>query len=246
MYLAGLHFEHYCRRVPKPIRKALAATAKKLPDFKGKNFILRGAMEPYERFMRANYVFTEKERNRYLKNSIPACPPQDYVKPLFNRVASFDEPTQLQYVDIHTWMLYDILLKADRMSMANSLELRVPFLDKKVLELALQIPTRYRVDQNVTKIALRGAALKQLPARTANKKKLGFPVPLNDWLREEPYYQRVKKVFESETAGQFFQQTEILKLLDEHKNGKNGNMKKIWSIYSFLLWYRCFFQENKI
>lgn len=246
MYLAGLHFEHYCRRVPKPIRKALAATAKKLPDFKGKNFILRGAMEPYERFMRANYVFTEKERNRYLKNPIPACPPQDYVKPLFDRVASFDEPTQLQYVDIHTWMLYDILLKADRMSMANSLELRVPFLDKKVLELALQIPTRYRVDQNVTKIALRGAALKQLPARTANKKKLGFPVPLNDWLREEPYYQRVKKAFESETAGQFFQQTEILKLLDEHKNGKNGNMKKIWSIYSFLLWYRCFFQENKI
>lgn len=244
MYLAGLHFEHYSHRVPKPLRKMLATIAKKMPDFKGKNFLIRGAMEPYERFMRANYVFTEQERNRYLKNPIPACPPQEHAKHLFERVSKFDEPTQLQYVDIHTWMLYDILLKADRMSMANSLELRVPFLDKKVLELALTIPTRYRVDREVTKVALRAAALKQLPERTANKKKLGFPVPLNDWLRQEPYYQRVKEAFSDETAGKFFAQDEILALLEEHKSGKNGNMKKIWSIYSFLLWYRCFFEIN--
>jgi asparagine synthase (glutamine-hydrolysing) len=138
-------------------------------------------------------------------------------------------------------MLYDILQKADRMSMANSLELRVPFLDKKMLELSVQIPTRYRVDGETTKVALRRAALKQIPERTANKKKLGFPVPLNDWLRQDKYYQIVKKAFESKEAAKFFNQKAILKLLEDHKEGKALNMKKIWTVYSFLLWYEEFF-----
>ncbi len=127
------------------------------------------------------------------------------------------------------------------MSMANSLELRVPFLDKKMLELSVQIPTRYRVDGETTKVALRRAALKQIPERTANKKKLGFPVPLNDWLRQDKYYQIVKKAFESKEAAKFFNQKAILKLLEDHKEGKALNMKKIWTVYSFLLWYEEFF-----
>ena len=165
----------------------------------------------------------------------------DYAKPYFDKVKDLDEPTQLQYVDIHTWMLFDILQKADRMSMANSLELRVPFLDKKMLELAMQIPSRYRVHGDVTKVALRGAALKQLPERTANKKKLGFPVPLNDWLRQDKYYNMVKEKFEGSVAAQFFNQQAIMKLLDDHKAGKAANMQRIWSVYSFILWYEQFF-----
>ena len=202
-------------------------------------------MEPYQRFMRNNYVFHYNERHDYLADSIPKSrKPEEYVKQYFDEVEGLDEPTRLQYVDIHTWMLYDILQKADRMSMANSLELRVPFLDKKMLELSVQIPTRYRIDGETTKVALRQAALKQIPERTANKKKLGFPVPLNDWLRQDKYYNMVKETFLSESAALFFKQEAIMKLLDDHKEGRALNMKKIWTVYSFILWYEEFFVKE--
>ena len=244
MYLAGGHFDHYSHKVPRPVRKVLGTVAKHCPNFKGKNFLVRGAMEPYQRFMRANYVFQSAERQKFLKRPIASKVPEEYSKRYFNEVSNLDEPTQLQYVDMHTWMIYDILLKADCMSMANSLELRVPFLDKKMLELSTRIPSRYRAANETTKIALRGAAIKQLPERTANKKKLGFPVPLNDWLREDKYYNKVKAAFQSDIAEKFFVTSELIKLLDDHKNGKALNMQKIWSFYTFILWYEQFFVLN--
>lgn len=244
MYLAGGHFDHYSHKVPRPVRKVLGTVAKHCPNFKGKNFLVRGAMEPYQRFMRANYVFQSAERQKFLKRPIASKVPEEYSKCYFNEVSNLDEPTQLQYVDMHTWMIYDILLKADRMSMANSLELRVPFLDKKMLELSTRIPSRYRAANETTKIALRGAAIKQLPERTANKKKLGFPVPLNDWLREDKYYNKVKAAFQSDIAEKFFVTSELIKLLDDHKSGKALNMQKIWSFYTFILWYEQFFVLN--
>ena len=244
MYLAGGHFDHYSHKVPRPVRKALGTVAKHCPNFKGKNFLVRGAMEPYQRFMRANYVFQSAERQKFLKRPITSKVPEEYSKRYFDEVPNLDEPTQLQYVDMHTWMIYDILLKADRMSMANSLELRVPFLDKKMLELSTRIPSRYRAANETTKIALRGAAIKQLPERTANKKKLGFPVPLSDWLREDKYYNKVKAAFQSDIAEKFFVTSELMKLLDDHKSGKALNMQKIWSFYTFILWYEQFFVLN--
>ena len=244
MYLAGGHFDHYSHKVPFPVRKVLGTVAKHCPNFKGKNFLVRDAMEPYQRFMRANYVFQSAERQKFLKRPIASKVPEEYSKRYFDEVSNLDEPTQLQYVDMHTWMIYDILLKADRMSMANSLELRVPFLDKKMLELSTRIPSRYRAANETTKIALRGAAIKQLPERTANKKKLGFPVPLNDWLREDKYYNKVKAAFQSDIAEKFFVTSELMKLLDDHKSGKALNMQKIWSFYTFILWYEQFFVLN--
>ena len=244
MYLAGGHFDHYSHKVPRPVRKVLGTVAKHCPNFKGKNFLVRGAMEPYQRFMRANYVFQSAERQKFLKRPIASKVPEEYSKRYFDEVSNLDEPTQLQYVDMHTWMIYDILLKADRMSMANSLELRVPFLDKKMLELSTRNPSRYRAANETTKIALRGAAIKQLPERTANKKKLGFPVPLNDWLREDKYYNKVKAAFQSDIAEKFFVTSELMKLLDDHKSGKALNMQKIWSFYTFILWYEQFFVLN--
>ena len=244
MYLEGGHFHKYSR-LPRVLRKGVAAIARRLPEsVKGKRFAIRGAMLPYERFMRANYVFTRDERAKFLKNPGKPCDPVEWSKPHFDKVAALDEPTQLQYVDMQTWMLYDILQKADRMSMANSLELRVPFLDKKMLELAVTLPTKYRIDGNVTKVALRAAALRQLPERTAHKKKLGFPVPLNDWLRQDVYYERVKAAFSGEIAEKFFNTEAILQLLQDHKQGKSHNMKKIWTIYTFILWYEQFFVLN--
>ena len=246
MYLQGGHFQRYTKKIPRPVRKMAGAVAKRLPEFKGKHFIVRGAMEPYQRFMRANYVFQSAERQKYLKRTITSSLPEEYSRRYFDEVPDLDEPTQLQYVDMHTWMIYDILLKADRMSMANSLELRVPFLDKKMLELSVRIPTRFRADctTETTKKALRSAAIKQLPERTANKKKLGFPVPLTDWLREDKYYNKVKDAFQSDIAEKFFVTKELMKLLDDHKAGKALNMQKICSFYTFIIWYDQFFIKN--
>ena len=178
MYLQGGHFAQYTRKVPRPVRKLAGAVAKRLPEFKGKHFLVRGAMEPYQRFMRANYVFTDpKERQKYLKRPITSKLPEEYSKRYFDEVPQLDEPTQLQYVDMHTWMIYDILLKADRMSMANSLELRVPFLDKKMLELSCRIPSRYRADcqSETTKRALRAAALKPAAGGDRQDEEAGLP-----------------------------------------------------------------------
>lgn len=246
MYLQGGHFRDYTRKVPRPLRKMAGAVAKRMPEFKGKHFLVRGGMEPWQRFMRANYVFQSGERQKFLKRPITSDLPETYSKRYFDEVPGLDEPTQLQYVDMHTWMIYDILLKADRMSMANSLELRVPFLDKEMLALSTRIPTRYRADcaTETTKKALRGAAIKQLPERTANKKKLGFPVPLSDWLREDKYYNKVKEAFQGDIAEKFFVTKELMKLLDDHKAGKALNMQKIWSFYTFIVWYDQFFVKN--
>lgn len=163
---------------------------------------------------------------------------------MFAEVAGHDEITQMQYADMAVWMQYDILQKADKMSMGASLELRVPFLDRKVLDVALRIPARYRVTKSETKVALRRAARAKLPERTAAMPKIGFITPLNDWLKQEPFASRVREAFASDEAARFFQRDAINELLDDHLSGKRHNMKKIWSIYSFLLWYDEYFVKR--
>ena len=152
--------------------------------------------------------------------------------------------TKMQYLDINLWMVGDILLKADRMSMANSLELRVPFLDREVFRVASSIPRRLRVTGGTPKYAMRKAAERHLPKATAEKPKLGFPVPIRVWLREEKYYQIVKEEFTSEAAARFFHTEELLKILDRHYQQKEDTSRKIWTIYMFLVWYRTCFRRD--
>ena len=246
MYCQAVHFMDYEKKVPAWLRQLAGATAARLPDFKGKHFLVRGAKQPWQRYMRANYVFeSPTDRDQYLKKDYHSPAPETFFKPYFDKVADLDEPTQLQWVDMHTWMLYDILLKADRMSMANSLELRVPFLDREMLEVALSIPQRYRSGKEATKIALRGAAFKQLPESVAHRKKLGFPVPLNDWLRQDKYSEMVREKFTGPVAEKFFNTDALCRLLDDHKAGRAHNMTKIWSFYSFILWYELYFVNSE-
>lgn len=240
-YLAEAHLANYCERVPRPVRRALGAVAGKLPRFKGRHFLMHGAMEPWERFSRADYVFENDDRQQYLKDPITGPTPQERSKTYFEHVDGLDGVTQLQYVDMQTWMAFDILLKADRMSMAHSLELRVPFLDKRVLETALKIPARYRAADDDSKIALRHAAARHLPERVYGKEKLGFPSPLAAWLREDEFYERVKAAFTGEVAQEFFVPEKLMELLDDHRSGSVSNMQKIWSFYTFVVWYDEFF-----
>ena len=156
----------------------------------------------------------------------------------------------MHYVDLRLWLVHDILMKGDKMGMANSLEVRVPFLDKKVVELAETLPLEYKVRAPKTKVALRGAAEKVIRSKTAEKKKLGFPIPIRVWLREDKYYRIVKEMFSSDAAKKFFDTKRLIKMLDDHKNGKNHNEKtdnsrKIWTVYIFLVWYDRYFGHGK-
>ena len=242
-------------KLPRVIRRGIGAAASKLPAKRGVNFFVRKGKDVEERFIGNAYMFTPEQRKELLCIETSAPDPTEITKPYFERVKNKDDVTKMQYLDLHLWMAGDILLKADKMSMANSLELRVPFLDKEVMRLAEQIPTKYRVTHDkgtdetkyITKYAMRLAARKDTPketAKTAAKKKLGFPVPIRVWLKEDKYYGIVRSAFESESAAKYFNIAPLIRLLDDHKNGKADNSRKIWTVFSFLIWYKVYFENN--
>ena len=233
------------QRLPLPLRKAAASIVEHLPNFRGKSFLIRGSKTVEERFIGNCSMFTERERRAILRHEIPLHAPQELTKPIFERCQGFDDVTKMQYLDLHVWLIGDILLKADRMSMANSLELRVPFLDRRVWDVAKRIPSRLRVNAQNTKVTMRKAAARHLPEATSKKKKLGFPVPIRVWLREEPYVSKVSAAFESADAQKFFQTPALLRLLDAHAAGKADNSRKIWTVYMFLVWYGIYFSGTQ-
>lgn len=235
---------HAYKSLPKFIRKGIGSVAEKLPPKRGVNFLVRNGKDLEERFIGNAYMFSPRDRKKLLKITTNAPDPTAITAPFYAKVKDKDDITKMQYLDLHLWMAGDILLKADKMSMANSLELRVPFLDKEVMALAEQIPWQYRVSTENTKLAMRKAALRAAPPKTANKKKLGFPVPIRVWLREEKYYNIVKNAFTSPAAEKFFNTDMLIKLLDDHRAEKYDNSRKIWTVFIFLQWYDVYFGEN--
>ena len=232
--------------IPKPLRKGIAAIMKALPfRFKGKNYLIRASMDLEDRFIGNAKMISEKERERILKNPTGKYNHKEITKPYYDFTKGQDDVTRMQFIDLNLWMVGDILLKADKMSMANSLEVRVPFLDKEVFEVARHIQPDYRVNREATKYAFRMAAKDYLPEEVASKKKLGFPVPTRVWLKDEKYYNIVKTAFQSEAAQKYFNTDKIVKYLDDHKNGKADNSRKVWTIYMFLVWYNQFFGNEE-
>lgn len=233
----------YYDRLPFCIRKLISRTLEFLhiPNIHGVNYLIRRGKTIEERFIGNANIFSVRERNKILLNNVGAVSPQVLCKKFYDEVKDKDTVTKMQYLDINMWLMGDILLKADKTSMANSLELRVPFLDKKVMELAEKIPVKCRVNTKTTKLALRKAAEKTLPKLTAEKDKLGFPVPIRVWLKEDGYYNIVKTEFTSENAKKYFNTTRLVALLDRHKSGKEDVSRKIWTVYTFLVWYREYF-----
>lgn len=234
------------QKLPLGLRKFLANIVRPLPKFKGRNFILRGALTVEERFIGNAFMFNKAEKQKILKDTSIAHEPQEYTAKYYDRAKNYDDITKMQYLDINTWMVGDILLKADRMSMANSLELRVPFLDKEVFKVARTIPYQLRVNKENTKYAMRKAARRHLPEDWAKKKKLGFPVPTRVWLKDEKYYNIVKDVFNSETAKKFFNSEELIKFLDDHFSGKEDNSRKVWTVFIFIVWYNIYFGDDTV
>lgn len=232
--------------VPKGLLRGTSKAARAL-GVRGANYLERASETPEDwYYTNANGVaFSPAERARLLKRPVEACSPQELIAPAYAEVAGLDDTTRMQYVDLFFWLVGDILLKTDKMSMAHSLESRVPFLDKQVFDVSRTIPTPLKANDEQTKITLREAAERAIPKNWAQKEKLGFPVPVVNWLRQDRYYEQVKTWFTGDIAQKFFNTDELVRLLDEHKAGADRS-RKIWIVYMFLMWYKIYFVDKTV
>ncbi|MDU5566758.1 MAG: asparagine synthase (glutamine-hydrolyzing) [Peptostreptococcus anaerobius] len=233
------------RQLPGFILKPAAAIAKHLPEFHGKTTLLRAGRPVEETFIGEALIFEEDEAmdivtDRF-KNSRSV---RDITKEVYDLVKGKDDVTKKQMLDIKLFMEGDILQKADKMSMAHSLELRVPFLDKEVMKVGEKIGSDQKITNGTTKYVLRRAAQEKLPEEWFKRKKKGFPVPIRIWFTEEKHYNFVKEYFTADYVDQFFDKEKINKLLDDHYNGTINNARKIYTILVFLVWYKRYFIDE--
>ena len=245
-------FTSELKKLPKKKQVKLAHKIKKMPNFPGKVHMYTNLAEPSEFYVGQSVIydmdyptiFTSKDANSILqptyRNKLTV---NGIYQKDFKKVKDIDNVKQMQYIDLHHFMLNDIEQKADKISMAHSLEVRVPYLDKKIAELANSIPTKYLVNRHDTKYALRKASEKVLPDEWAKRPKLGFPTPIKQWLKEPRFYKQVRALFEEEFVNDIFDQKKIIKLLDDNYEGDGSHRRQIWSIYTFLVWYKLFFVD---
>ena len=244
IYLEPDDLRLYCC-LPEGLRKRLGKWARKLPKgMKGRSYLIRGSKRVEERFIGNANIFSPQERRELLKRPTGAETPEKFLEGNYRRTSHLADVDKMQYIDLTCWLPGDILQKADKMSMAHSLALRVPFLDREVFEVARRLKKEDKVRRHKTKYLFRQVAGKYLPAVSAEKKKLGFPVPIRVWIREEEGYRRIKERFTSPAAKQYFHVEKLMKLLEEHRDGEADNSRKIWTVYAFLIWHQVFFESE--
>ncbi len=230
-------------KIPFFIRHLIAQFCKLLPEIRGVNFLIRRGERLENSYIGVNRVFGDKEVKKVLKDK-PVLTNKEVTKSTYQEYSNASDIVKMQAIDMDFWLMKDILLKADRMTMASSLEGRVPFIDTEVFKVASSLPIEYKVTKENTKVALRDAAKEVIPNDAYKKKKLGFPVPVREWMKEKDFYQMIKKTFQAKYTQEFFNQDYILNLLEEHYTGKKDNYRKVWTIYCFLIWYQRFFLEE--
>ncbi|TLS38882.1 asparagine synthase (glutamine-hydrolyzing) [Pseudalkalibacillus caeni] len=234
------------QRMPGAARGALRSLSKWMPvGMKGKSFLERGTTPIEERFIGNAKIFTEEEKQKLLVHYDSSAPYTKITRDMYERVAHYNDVHKMQYVDMHTWLRGDILVKADRMTMAHSLELRVPFLDKEVFHVASQLDPSETIANNTTKYALREAMRGVVPDSVLYNKKLGFPVPIRHWLKNE-LYDWAKNLINKSPTDHLINKQFILKKLDEHAQGKFDHSRKIWTVLVFLIWHQLYVEQNHV
>lgn len=229
-------------KIPYFIRRFLGILVYPVRHHRGFNFIYRRSHKLEDRYVGNAFMFEPSETKKILSYKPKKKTYKDLTKSYYEKAKGYDDVTKMQYIDFNFWLIGDILLKADKMSMANSLEVRVPYLDRILIDTARRLPTKYKIKDGKTKYLFREVAHDVLPEKWSNKKKLGFPVPIREWLKEDDIYNLVKDKFSK--SGEFFKPEKIISLLEEHKEGKKDNSRKIWTIFSFLTWYDEYFVER--
>jgi len=228
--------------MPDPIREFAGTLSRLLPSgMKGKSFLERGSLPLYERYFGNAKIFDDQEKPDIVPGSLNYAfrSAREVTAPLYKEVIDFDDTTKMQYIDIHTWLRGDILMKADKMSMAHSLELRVPFVDLKVFEVASKLSTKFKVSNTSTKLLLREAMKEFVPPDVQNRRKLGFPVPIRVWLKNE-WYEWAKEMFHSASDIPWINTKYALHMLDAHREGKYDASRKLWTLLVFILWHRIY------
>ena len=230
--------------IPDMLKKSLMKISMSMPDgMKGKSFILRGCTPIEERFIGNAKIYTEEEKADFFKGHSQHVNYRQVTESIYDYAKNYDDVTKMQYVDMHTWLKGDILVKADKMSMAHSLEVRVPFLDKVVFDAASSISKQLKVDSTQTKTLLRKAVTGLIPEHVTNRRKLGFPVPLRVWLKDELYDWAKMLIQNSSAAEQYFHQSYLLKLLEDHRAGVSDNSRKLWTVFVFLIWHSLYVEQ---
>ncbi|MGG3978124.1 asparagine synthase (glutamine-hydrolyzing) [Geobacillus stearothermophilus] len=231
-------------RMPNIVKAVLRVIAKMLPDgMKGKSFLERGTTPLEERYVGNAKIYSEKEKAALLKTYRGGCEYTAVTAPFYRETLHDPPVNRMQYIDLHTWLRGDILVKADKMTMAHSLELRVPFLDKKVFEVARQIAPDMKTANGTTKYILRKAAEGIVPDHVLNRKKLGFPVPIRHWLKNEMYDWARQLINESETD-HLFHKDVLYRLLDEHARHKADHSRKLWTVLAFMVWHQVYVEKK--
>ncbi len=232
-------------KIPLGLRKIIAKAVSPLPHFPGQNTLKLYGKPFYERYIGHGSYMSGDEANLMLNPDLRSKEEiQDIIKPYYDKVKDLDDVTKKMYIDMHFWLPQDILLKADKMTMANSLELRVPLLDISVFDYAKHIPTKYLIKDKQTKYIFRDIANRRIPEEWSKRRKLGFPVPFAKWIKEEKYYKMIKEEFNQDYVNEFFDKQYINELLEEHYSNIKNNSRKIYNAYMFLIWYRVYFINN--
>ena len=232
--------------LPSPLQKGLRAVSKAIPEgVKGKSFLERGTTPIEERYYGNARMFNEDEKRTLLRTYDPGVRYTDVTAPVYAEVPHLDDVTKMQYVDLYTWLRGDILVKADRMSMAHSLELRVPFLDRAVFEIAALLPVELKLPPHSveTKFALRRALDGVVPPAIVNRKKLGFPTPTRVWLKKE-MYDWAHHILSTSGAGHLLDLGYVRGLLDAHRRGEADNSRKVWTVLVFCVWHAIFVERS--
>lgn len=229
-------------KIPYFIRRFIGILVYPFRHHRGFNFLYRRSRKLEDRYVGNAFMFEPQEVKKMVNFEVSGKTYKDLTKPYYDKIKDYDDVTKMQYIDFNFWLIGDILLKADKMSMANSLEVRVPYLDRILIDEARHLPTKYKIKDGQTKYAFRKVANDVLEDKVAKKKKLGFPVPIREWIKEDSIYKKIEDVFKK--SSEFFDVDYILKLLSDHKEGKKDNSRKVWTIYSFLIWYQEYFVER--
>jgi asparagine synthase (glutamine-hydrolysing) len=227
-------------KAPRWLRNAMGRAAAKLPEgVRGKDLLRRGQLDLEDRYYGNARIFRDDQLATVMRDMDPTLSHQSVTAAPYRESAGWDPVTRMQHVDIFTWLRGDILVKADKMTMANSLELRVPFLDSEVFRVAAQLPSELKVTKETTKRALRQALREIVPASAIDRPKLGWPVPIRHWLKDEMHEWAVSVVRESQ-ADHLIDGNAVLGLIERHRTGAVDHSRRIWAVLVLLLWHGIF------
>ena len=233
--------------LPAPVRRSMGKVSKPLPEgLRGKSLLHRGSLTLEQRYYGNARSFSDDQLRAVLPGFRPEWTHTDVTAPLYAESHGWDPVARMQHIDLFTWLRGDILVKADKMTMANSLELRVPFLDAEVFAVAARLPPDAKITRTTTKYALRRALEPIVPAHVLNRPKLGFPVPIRHWLRAGELLEWAYATVDSSAADQFVDVAAVRRMLDDHRSGVADHSRRLWTVLIFMLWHAIFVEHSVV